>query len=206
MNRRQFLISSAWGIAFLVLSLWLSFQAGLYAKEEASSSVTDIILSNTRAYNLDGSFVWGSVVFWVLVAGLCFMKPRRIPFVTKSVALFVLIRSIFITLTHIGPFPDQIAIDYAGIIGNFTSGADLFFSGHTGLPFLMALVFWENYTLRCFFISSSVLFGIVVLAAHLHYSIDVVAAFFITYSIFHIAEYFFAKENALFKGEIPLEY
>jgi len=49
-----------------------------------------------------------------------------------------LIRALFISLTHIGPFSTHIVISFTGIIGSiFGSGADLFFSGHTGLLFYL---------------------------------------------------------------------
>ena len=80
----------------------------------------------------------------------------------------------------------------------FAFGGDLFFSGHTGLPFLMALIFWDNKYLRWIFILTSVMFATVVLLAHLHYSIDVLSAFFITYTIFHIALFLFKKDRRLF--------
>jgi len=148
--------------------------------------------------DVDWIFIYGSFIFWLFVAVLCLMKPNRVPFALKSIALFVLIRSIFISLTHLGPFPDQIYINPESIINKFTSGADLFFSAHTGLPFLMALTFWNQKVLRIFFLTSSVVFGAVVLLGHLHYSIDVLSAFFITYTIFHLSEIAFAKERALF--------
>ncbi len=83
-------------------------------------------------------------------------------------------------------------------MSKFAFGGDLFFSGHTGLPFLMALVFWKKPILRYFFIASAIGFGAVVLLTHLHYSIDVLSAFFITYTIFHIAEFLFRKDRKLF--------
>jgi hypothetical protein len=82
-----------------------------------------------------------------------------------------------------------------------TSGNDLFFSGHTGLPFLIALIFWDHIYLRALFLGSSVVFGVIVLLSHLHYSIDVFSAFFITYSIYHIAIKLFQNDFDFFSLE-----
>ncbi|MFA5936610.1 MAG: phosphatase PAP2-related protein [Candidatus Paceibacterota bacterium] len=175
----------------------MNYIAGIYASKIASNSVTDIILSNIPVYNVYYLFTYGTLLVWVPLIFIIFLHPKRIPFVLKSIALFLIIRSIFVCLTHIGPFPTQINI--AGGLNsvmNFTG--DLFFSGHTGLPFLLALIFWQEKNLRFFFLICSVFFGIVVLLGHLHYSIDVLGAFFITYAIFHMAEFFFKKDRLLF--------
>ena len=204
-KRKIFLISLISSIAFLLFSLFVNFYAGLYATERASSPVTDLILNNIPLFNLDGVFVFGPFFLWLFVAGLCLAKPPKIPFVLKSIALFVLIRSLFVTLTHIGPFSDQFPVNlypYDWLIKKFTSGGDLFFSAHTGLPFLMALVFWKNKYLRVLFMATAVFFGAVVLMAHLHYSIDVLSAFFITYAIYRLAEIFFRSDTRYFNGEI----
>lgn len=199
LTNKRFIFSMCAGLMSLFATLVISYYAGLYATERASNSVTDIILSNIRVFDVDGIFVYGPLLFWIFVTLVTIAKPQRIPFVLKSVSLFVLVRAAFITLTHIGPFPTQIASDSlsSGIIKTFMFGNDLFFSGHTGLPFLMALVFWDNVRLRIIFIASSVMFGAVVLMGHLHYSIDVLSAFFITYTIFHIARKLFKKDYEL---------
>src|SRR3990167_8256733 len=184
LRNKEFLISVLAGFLLLILSVVINFYAGIYTVERASNYVTDIVLSNTEVMDVDWIFIYGSFIFWLFVAVLCLMKPNRVPFALKSIALFVLIRSIYISLES--------------IINKFTSGADLFFSAHTGLPFLMALTFWNQKVLRIFFLTSSVVFGAVVLLGHLHYSIDVLSAFFITYTIFHLSEIAFAKERALF--------
>ena len=65
----------------------------------------------------------------------------------------------------------------------------------------MALIFWHEKRARYFFLASSVYFGAIVLLGHLHYSIDVASAFFITYGIFHVAVWLFPKDYAVFLAE-----
>ena len=195
---RRVLIS----LFMLLAALVVNYSAGTYASREASNPVTDIVLSNTPTFDLDGTFVYGIFALVLFVGVLCLEKPQRIPFVLKSSALFAVIRSAFVVLTHIAPYPSRAIIDPASWMNEFSFGADLFFSGHTGLPFLMAFIFWDDLRLRIFFMAASVFFGIVVLLAHLHYSIDVLAAFFITYSIYRLAEIFFAKDRLIFKNGI----
>ncbi len=195
---KRLMLSSLEALVFLFISLLINFYAGVYATERASNYVTDIVLSNTRVYDLDSIFIYGSWILVLIIIILCIYHPKRIPFLVKTISLFVLIRAIFLTLTHLGPFPNNIHINPESFISYFVFGGDLFFSGHTGLPFLLALVFWENKFMRLTFIAISIMFAIVVLLAHLHYSIDVLAAFFITYSIFHIALFLFKKDRENF--------
>lgn len=199
-KNRKFFLSFAFGLLLLIISLIVNFYAGIYATEKASNAVTDIILSNIRVFDVDGIFVYGSLIFWIFIFVLGLRYPEKIPFTLKTIALFILIRALFISLTHIGPFPQQIPIN-SNLLNYFTFGADLFFSGHTGLPFLMALVFWEKFYARIICIASAVIFGIIVLMAHLHYLIDVLSAFFITYTIYRISEIIF-KEDRKFQPVI----
>ncbi len=76
----------------------------------------------------------------------------------------------------------------------FFTGDDLFFSGHVGLTFLMALLLWDVPVLRYIYLAISVMFAGVVLLGHLHYSIDVFAAYFITYTIFILATRLFKSD------------
>ena len=185
---KQFVLSVVFGFLLLFVSLVVNFYAGTFANEHASNAVTDLVLDNIPVFNVDAIFVYGPFFVWIIVTVLGLKSPQKIPFILKSIALFVFIRSGFITLTHIGPFPDQIQInDPWEVINHFNFGGDLFFSAHTGLPFLMALVFGYNKDIRAFFTLCAVFFGAIVLMAHLHYTIDVLSAFFITYTIYHIA-------------------
>lgn len=198
-RNKGFLISLSSGFLLLGISLVVNYYAGLYAIKEASLAVTDIILSNIPVYDVDGVFIYGPFVLWAFVVFLSLIKPQRIPFILKSVALFILIRSVFITLTHIGPFPNSLPVN-SSLMKHFSSGGDLFFSAHTGLPFLLALLFQKNRQLMILFSAAAVFFGIIVLMAHLHYSIDVLAAFFITYAIYDLACFFFKKDKEIFES------
>ncbi len=199
---KQFLISVALSLVLLVGSLVINFYAGNYATRKESNPVNDMILDNIPVYDVDVAFIYGFGFFLLFVLILCLLKPQKIPFVLKATALFVLVRSMFITLTHIGPFPSHLIINYSSnILKKFTFGGDLFFSGHTGMPFLMSLIFWDNKYFRILFAATAVFFGIVVLMGHIHYSIDVLAAFFITYAIYHIAIKLFKEDWRLFKED-----
>ena len=185
---KSYVVSLIVSIVFLGGALAINYYATHYATERAGNPVSDLVLDNIRVYDIDGAAVYGPVVLWLAVTILCLLQPKVIPFVLKTIALFIIVRSGFVTLTHLGPIPNRIVNSNApAFLQAFTFGNDFFFSGHTGLPFLMALIFWAKPLVRYFFIIASFIFGIIMLAAHLHYSIDVVSAFFITYSIFHIA-------------------
>jgi len=181
----------------IVVSLFVNYAAALYAEVRASNAVTDIFLSNIPIFEVGSFFVYGTIIFWITVVLVLLWRPERIPFTLKSVALFILIRSVFISLTHLGPFPTHIVVD-SNILSLFSTGGDLFFSGHTGFPVLMALIFWKDIWLRVIFYAAALFFAAIVLLGHVHYSIDVLSAFFITYAIYHIAVQFFPHDYEQF--------
>jgi hypothetical protein len=193
-----------WGFLLLVASLSLNSFADVYTTRRASNPVTDIILDNIPVYNVNFIFFEGFAVFWIFVIMLQIREPKGLPFVLKSVALFIIIRSIFISLTHLAIPPNHSHLQPARLYKRLTSQDDLFFSSHTGLPFLMSLIYWEDKRLRKIFLASTFFFGATVLLGHLHYSIDVFSAFFITHGIFHIAKTFFAKDYSMHIAEEKL--
>jgi hypothetical protein len=200
-SQQSFRLAVAFSIVFFILSIIVSYFAIGYATQTESNAVTDIVLSNIPVFNVSGLFVYGTLALIVFITLLCIAHPKRIPFVLHSLALFWFIRSFFTILTHVGPFPTHtpftLSLDLGTFVSRFFFGNDLFFSGHTGAPFLMALVFWEDQNLRYLFLVWSAYFAVVVLLGHVHYSVDVLAAFFITYSIYRLALWLFPKDQAV---------
>ncbi len=192
-----YLISLLEGALLIIVGVAFQAYAVAFATENVSNSVTDLVLSNTPVYAVDGFFVYGAVVLTLFLFFVLLAHPARAPFVLKTGALFLAVRSCFVSLTHISPFPHQVAITPNIITETFPSfftGSDLFFSGHVGVPFLFALIFWDSLPLRLTFLGFSILFAFVVLFGHIHYSIDVASAFFITFTIFALAKHFFKTD------------
>jgi len=196
----SFLIS----IVVFLCSIVYNFYASVYATSRASNYVEDIVLSNIRVFDVGWIFIWGAIALIVFIFGLCLLHPKRIPFVLHSLSLFYFIRGTFVSLTHLGPFPTQaeLNLNLGTLFAKQFGGDDLFFSAHTGAPFLMALVFWDNVILRYIFLVWSAVFGVVVLLGHFHYSIDVLSAFFITFTIYQIAKWLFPKDYTLFHQDL----
>lgn len=196
-SQKEFVNSTIFGTLLLTASFFINYSASVFASRKASNGVADLILDNIPVMDVGNLFVYGGVTIFVFGFIVVLCEPKYFPFTLKSIALFILIRSIFISLTHIGLYPEFAPLPESKLIGKVFFGGDLFFSGHTGMPFLMALIFWKQIRLRLVFLMISIFFGILVLLGHFHYSIDVVAAFFITYSIFEIAKKFFPKSYKL---------
>lgn len=198
-----FILSTVEAFILFGIALVVNYVAGTFATFNASNPVTDIILDHLTLRNVDGIFIYGTLAFFVFIVALLIVLPRTIPFMLKSISLFILIRSLFVVLTHIAPFPVRDVLPIDSILNRFTFGGDLFFSGHTGMPFLCALIFWKDRILRYIFLAITVIFAAVVLLGHYHYSIDVLSAFFISYAIADMARFTFRKDYARFNSEIP---
>jgi hypothetical protein len=199
LNNRAYLRSLAEGAAFLAASTIAIFAAVTYATVHASNHVTDFVLSRVGPFNVRFLFIYGTFTAFIITAGLLAWRPNRVPFALKAMALFLLVRAVFVALTHVAPSP----IDPqkpAPFFNSIFYGSDLFFSGHTGLPFLAALAFWHIPQWRMFYLVLTVFFGSVVLLGHYHYSIDVLAALFITHGVFQISCWLFARDYALFRS------
>lgn len=190
------------GFSFLILAIISKSLSDKYVDYADSTAVGDLILNNIPTFNVDDIVILGTLSFIFLVFILFLTRPKYWSFSLKAFSLFIIIRAFFVSLTHLGTNLHQVVMDTNALGYNFYnflfySKTDFFFSGHTGIPFLLALIFYKEKKLRYFFFACSFVFGATMLLGHLHYSIDVFAAPFITYTIFVIAKKLFTKDYEL---------
>jgi len=196
-TQKFFIYNVILGAVLLFVAFALNQYANSYVVAHASNKVTDILLDNLPTIDVHVIFSEGAALFMFIVVLLLLWDPKYIPFVIKCTATFILVRSFFMILTHIGIPPNAISIDPNDFVASFSSGNDLFFSGHTGYPLLLALIYWKNKAWRVFFLICSLIGGVIVILGHLHYSIDVFSALFITFGIYYFCQKLFHKDYQL---------
>jgi hypothetical protein len=184
------------------VALLITHVSNQYVRHVIGVPVGDLFLSHLPVWDVDNLIVQGALLFTFVVVGLLLWKPRYILFTAVALALFFSIRAFFISLTHLGVDPHEIVLNTHSIgfgLYNllYNVQGDFFFSAHTGFPFLMGLIFRHNRFWGKFFFVVSAIAGATVLIGHIHYSIDVFAAPFMTYGIFAIARKLFPQEYYL---------
>ncbi len=189
--KRKLLIS----LFFLVLAIIAYIVTGDYVSDRLGSVVSpDLILDFLGPYDLSFLFIWLFLAMIILFFGYPLLfKPRDLPYAISMFSFFVMIRSLFISFTHLRVPYDAIHVTFPGYFQLLNFSNTLFFSGHVGISFLGFLIFEDIKWLRYFMLTTSIILGITVLLMHVHYSIDVFSAYFITYGIYHIGNRLFKR-------------
>lgn len=183
-------------ILFFVIAIKINFLAANYTNRATTNAVNDLILDHIPTLNLSFIFIYGSIsVILVIIIYFVFFKIKDFHLIISQFSLLILIRSIFISLTHLEKPADALILtNLPNIYNLFNFNNDLFFSAHTAIPFLAFLIFRKE-KIGKFFLLMSIIMAMTVLFMHVHYSIDVFSAFFITYGGYKLGECVFKKVN-----------
>ncbi|MDE2489544.1 MAG: phosphatase PAP2 family protein [Elusimicrobia bacterium] len=183
-------VEFAAALAGLAVALALNFWLGRLASRNGARAHTspDLLLSLLPIIDLRALFIYGFALFLValIVIGLA-RERHRLAHIVWLYAILISLRSIFIILTPMhepaGALP-MVGDPLFDAVGRYlTFRNDLFFSSHTSLPFLAYLTYSDRWSRRLF-LAFSLTMAMTVLLTRQHYSIDVFAAFFITYAIY----------------------
>ena len=182
-HRRRLFVGSA-----LFLLGWAAFCAlARYQDGKVLPSGFDPLLGALPRVSGDLLLTWGWLLFNVgVMLYWARAKRERLPYFLAMVGFWTLVRAVFIALTPVGPPHDLIPF-YGGALsflrGRLYFDSELFFSGHTGLPYLYSLLAAPATLMRRGCLAFSLVMGAGVLLTRNHFPIDVLGAYFVTYSI-----------------------
>ncbi len=173
----------------LVFSLYWTARFLVYNETREGFSFNDPLLSLFAPVNVTW-FTFGMIYFGLLTALISLsFYPEKLMLALQSYTVVVLFRMVTIYFLPLNAPADIIPLrdPFVELFGNGkTFLRDLFFSGHTATMFIFFLTA-QNKTLKVIFLIGTVLVGACVLIQHVHYTIDVVVAPFVTYTSYRIA-------------------
>lgn len=199
LKNRTYVSWLIFGVLFVILGNMLIVAGASYRDEVGNvTTVGDLLLNWIPATNLMSLYIWGPVVILVVfVLYLFIYKPRFFPYALFAFGLIAFARAFFIQLTHLGPPNDIIYMKHPELVKSGFNylffKSDLFFSGHVANTLMPFFIVKDKSLLKWGFFVSSLLMGATVLIMHVHYSIDVFAAFFITYGLYAVATWVFKR-------------
>ncbi len=185
-------------VALFLVAVAITFQlmAGEYLQDHTNFvTAHDLILDNFGPYHLAPIFVWGFITVMVLYFGYSFIfDVDHLPYAMNMFSLFIMVRAFSVILTHLGAPAGALTTPFPGFLQAFNLDNGYFFSAHTGIPFLGFLVYRKKHKIFGYvMLAFSILLAITVLLMHVHYSIDVFSAYFITFGIYTIGNKFSRK-------------
>lgn len=177
---------------FLGMALILDRFARNYTAVKGIARPTDFLLDHIPVMKVDFLVVWIYLLVWVVfVVYALIIDAKRAHYYIGMLSLFVLARAGFSILTHMASPAEAIYTTYRPMLYQLFSFPNaLFFCAKAGIPFLVFLMV-PNKKIKIFMLCSSVLLAILVILMHLHYSIDIVSAYFITFGIYKLGGHLF---------------
>jgi hypothetical protein len=183
-------------VAGLVVLFFASYafyaNLGWYADQRVLPASSDWLLERLPQVNLVPLLSWGwlGLHAWALGVSVLYY-PRKLPFLLFILAIYLFVRTLFVFLSPIGApasILDMREFDdlFASVAGTWTFQNEFIFSGHTAVPFLFFL-FFETPLQKAVMLAGALTMAVAVLLTHNHYSVDVLAAWFMGYAIWALA-------------------
>lgn len=183
-------------IIILAVALILFSQFLLFIEERTGVILSDPILNLFSPIDL--TWLTFVLIYLSLITALVELLkiPERLLLALQCYGLMVIFRSIAM---YLSPFEAPLTLlplndPFVQLFGEGNIlEKDLFFSGHTATLFLLFLIMKKR-ILKIFFLTCTLLVGVSVILQHVHYSIDVFAAPFFSYTSYRIILFFKGKK------------
>lgn len=183
-------------IIILAVVLILFSQFLLFIEERTGVILSDPILNLFSPIDL--TWLTFVLIYLSLITALVELLkiPERLLLALQCYGLMVIFRSIAM---YLSPFEAPLTLlplndPFVQLFGEGNIlEKDLFFSGHTATLFLLFLIMKKR-ILKIFFLTCTLLVGVSVILQHVHYSIDVFAAPFFSYTSYRIILFFKGKK------------
>lgn len=195
----------AGALAAFCLSYALYTKLGWVADQRALPVGNDWLLRRLPLVNTLPILSWGWFALHIYACGAAIAyHPRRIPFLVFLLTVYMVVRTAFVFLSPIGAPAEMVDMRlhdaiFSRILGTWTFTNEFVFSGHTAIPFLFFL-FFKTPGLKRLMFAGSIIMAVGVLLSRNHYTVDVIAAFFVGYSVYALARNAFkALIEPLFK-------
>jgi len=190
----------AFSLVCFIVALGFDYVCGMYVHTMKGVKVPDLLLDLFNPIDLSFLFIYGyvSLISSMFLYPLIF-RVRMLHVVAFQFSLLLIIRSVLMIFTHLETPAGAITVSYPWFFRGLYFENDMFFSGHTAMTFLGFYLFRRS-RLRYVFLVGSIVMGTVVLAMHVHYSIDVLAAFFMTYASYRIGNALLLRMDPTYRG------
>ena len=199
-NLNQYKSNIVFSLLAFIFVWIINLFLGIYKDDiQSVSSNPDIILDNFHTLPFGQLFSVSIYIIIFLILFYTFLfKIKIFDYVLFQFSFLSLIRNFFIFISPLNVRFDAAEVHFFNFLNNWNFNNDLFFSGHVAFPFLAFLIFKKNNKNLSYIFLLFFFFEIfIVLATKRHYSIDVFAAPFITYTCYVFFDRFYNKYLSL---------
>jgi len=159
--------------------------------------LNDWVLSHLPSYNVSVPIfviIWGMAIFTVIRSAV---KPVIFIKYVWVLIFATVARIITISLIPLDPPTGLVSLSdplTSVFYGHENITKDLFFSGHTVTVYLMYLCL-EKKTDKIIALFATLMLVILLLVQHVHYTIDIIAAFIFVYPVYRVVNNVISKSN-----------
>lgn len=181
-NANRYEIIGSMALLIIMMATFAHFLG--YIETRPGATLDDPILRHLPRVELTWvifPLIYGSVIAAIVLLSA---TPKRLVFALQLYALVVASRMLAMYLLPLDP-PAQMLLLRDPVVELIATGQaptrDLFFSGHTATMFMLYLTA-ENRIARKVFLLITFVIAIALLLQHVHYTVDVIAAFVFVYA------------------------